>query len=321
MARKKIEEYVDVTEELASNSFADKLLLSMYGEANGRRMIDLINAGDEDGANALAEELEAAKVEVLPPVVETADERFVRRINEAQATLGGMRISPMTRELLQAACDNVAKSTGVGIEDKDAQQLIQDRAALFSMCGCDLNAVIDVLSDNIGVAELAGQVYSTCFAVQKAANFIGNMKYRKALDAKNGEGTPAHDHREVGEPPCGLGEDGVEPLQFENTREHIDTTDLPHHDVLRAMEELHVLLQLLPEAHGWDADAPMPYLYVPHSDGTFSPVYGAEHALDIMEVRSKESRARRTKRQSAGLQAALAGARRAMKAAVSTKAA
>jgi hypothetical protein len=317
MARKKIEEYVDVTEELANLEAADRLEQHLAEAGAAREALAAAAAALEAGNEAVAVEI----LDAATRKPETADERFVRRIKGAQAALGEMRISPMTRGLLQAACDNVAKSTGVGIEDKDAQQLIQDRAALFSMCGCDLNAVIDVLSDNIGVAELAGQVYSTCFAVQKAANFIGNMKYRRALDAKDGEGTPAHDHREASEPPCGLGSDGPEPLEFDGTREHIDERDLPHHDVLRAMEELHVLLQLIPEAHGWDADAPMPYLYVPHSDGTFTPVWGAEHALDIMEVRSKESRARRTKRQSAGLQAALAGARRAMKAAVSTKAA
>lgn len=270
-------------------------------------------------ADRLEQLLEAEALAAQRP--ETADERFVRRIKEAQAKLGGLKVRPTTLALLRDACDNVAKSTGIGIEDKDAQRLVQDRAALFSACSCDLDAVVEVMSASIGVMELPGQLYSTCFAVQKAANFVANMKYRKALATDEDRRAELVEaglavgqswdtaHREA---PCGLEPGGEEPLNFDGVREHVDEQELPHHDVLRSLEELHVLLQLIPEAHGWDADAPMPFLYVQERDGKFTPIWGAEHALDIMEVRSKESRARRVKRQSAGLQAALAGARKAL---------
>ncbi len=258
-------------------------------------------------------DMEALAAEAPAKVVETADERYVRQIKEAQAKLGDLRLRPMTLTLLAAACANVASSDGRGISDADARQEIQDRAALFVAFGNELPDVLDCIADSVAIEDVPGQVYSTCFAVQKATNFVTNLKYRTALDADDGEGIPVHDHRERSEPPCGLGPEGEEPVEFDGVREHADAWIEPHIEILTAYEELHVYLQLLAEAYGWDTESPMPYLFVAQLDGTFNAVHGAEHALDIMEVRSKESRARRAKKRSAGLQAALAGARTMLK--------
>lgn len=292
------DDYVDVTEQLEEQRML---------EAAADKLEALI-----DAEQAQADAARAA---------ETPDERFVRRIKEAQAKLGELKLRPMVLQLLEAACQNVAQSNGAGMPDEDARAEIQDRAALFAVCDGDLSAVLRTLADTLDSTSVPGQAYAACYAVQKAANFIGNMKYRAALatdEDRRAEGVMRGDevgqsfddaHRDA---PPGLGADGEEPLDFGNVTEHADTTLRKDQEVLEAFEELHVYLQLLPEAFGWDADAPMPYLYVANKDGTFAPVWGAEHALDIMEIRSKESRARRAKRRSEGLRAALAGAKAAL---------
>lgn len=280
-------DYTDITEELANLELADKL------------------------EEHIASEQTAV-------VAETADQRYVRRIKEAQAKIGDLRLRPMTLTLLALACANVAASDGRGMPDEDARTEIQERAALFTAFNLELVDVLNCLREHNDTDAVPGLVYSTCFAVQKAANFVTNLKYRAALDPNDGEGLPVHDYRELSEPPVGLGPDGEEVVEAGDAREHMDSTVCRHVEILTAFEELHVYLQLLSEAFGWDAENPMPYLFVQSTTkdgkplGTFAPVHDAEHALDIVEVRSKEARAKRIQRRSAGLRAALEGAKNAV---------
>ena len=245
-----------------------------------------------------------------PEVVKalTADEKWLRGVKRAQTELKDFRLSVRTKLLLQTACENVASNTGNGIEDMVAREEIKSRAALFAAAKHSLVDVLKIIKASVGAESVPGMVYSTCFAVQKAANFVTNLSYRRALDPKNGEGNPAHDHRDLPDPPVGLGPDGDEPLQFNDEVEHPDTTECRHTEILRAFEDLHLYLQLLCELHGWDTDAQMPYMFEMNLDGTFAPVWGAQQALDLMEVRSAASRLRRTAKRTANLAAALAAA-------------
>lgn len=252
------------------------------------------------------------------PAVDDPDAKWLQGVQNAQARLGEFKLSPLANTILQRACENVAGNKGFaprpesrGAErEREEQQRVNtlERAALFNAYDADLIEVLGCAAAVHDVETLPGVAYSTCFAVQKAANFVANLLYRKALDKADGEGPAAHDHREMGVPPCGLGEDD-EPLVFDGVVEHADTRGLPHHEVLGAYEDVHLYLQLLTELHGWDVDAPMPYMYVSNTDGTFAPVWGAEQTLDMMEVRAKASATKRIARQTAAMSVMLAHAR------------
>lgn len=288
-----------------------------------------LGAAFEDALSRL-DDLDSPPVEVLPSNEELAQKRFEERLAAAQNTLAGLKLSPMTKLLRKAAAENVGGQKPAAWMDAGQKVETANRAALMTLVDFDVAKAVAYLVDALPAEDVPGQVYSLCFAVQKAANFVGNLQYRQALrtdEDRRAEGVMAgyergqsfdDAHRDA---PCGLGEDGDEPLNFGDEREHLDTQLRKDQEILLALEELHLWLQLVAEAHGWDADAPMPYLFIQNRNedgeptGNFHRIDSAEHALDVMEVRSAEGRARRTKRRAEGLGKALAAARTALMAA------
>lgn len=307
-----------------------KIKVSALDKLLGREAPDYVETVDPAAIDALAADIAAEAVADAPPPkvehVESADEKWLRGIKQARSQLAEFRLSPLSLTLLARACDNVASNMGNGIEDLDVRGVIQQRAALFAAANNDLIDVLAVIKEAVPMESMPGMVYSTCFAVQKAANFAANLMYRRALDARDGEAEPltreqrsqavrteygafAADQREEHrEAPAGLGPDPEQPLNFGNVTEHPDTAESGHVAVLLAYQDLHLYLQLLTEMHGHDISDPMPYMFEQNRDGSFSSVWGAEQALDLMEVRSAQSRVKRTAKRSANLALALAGA-------------
>lgn len=233
-----------------------------------------------------------------PAVQETADEAYVRRIKDAQRQIKQFTLSTLQKRLLAAACENVGSAKGNGLDAQARDEVLQ-RAALFTAFDNDLAKVLSQIAATVDTESAPGLAYSVCFAVQKACNFIANFWFRRALDPRDGEGTPVHDYREQREAPYGLGaEEPAEEQRYESVQE--------------ALEVLHIYLQLLTESFGWDPENPMPYLFVQEKDGRFTPMHDAGHVLDIMEVRAQTARAKRQERRSKGLAACLAGARDAL---------
>lgn len=255
----------------------------------------------------------------------------------ARGKLEEFRLSPLAKALLDKAVVNVAENTGRGLEDPKAQDEARLRASLIGAAGHDLPAAIELIIGAVPVAESTGMVYSLCYAVQKALNFIGNMAYRRALDPKadtslddgsvareDGSTFAADQREEHVDPPVGLGPDTGEELAFDpNTGERLFNVaggvarKANHELLLEALEEAHILLQLYTEAFGWPAEQAMPYCAVQNKDGTFSQVHDLEHCLDLMEVKYKENRAKRQDRRLEMLRIANAAALASLKKAAS----
>lgn len=324
MARKNVKVKVNEFEQLLGSQ---AVTAEQTEEAN-RLEAHLREQGDLDDLD----DLDTPDVEVLPSNEVLGQQRFEQRLAAAQKQLAvvAMRLSPMTKQLRQAAAENVATQRPAAWMDNGQKTETANRAALMQLVSFDVAKAIAYLVDALPVEDVPGQVYSLCFAVQKAANFVANTQYRQAL--RTDEDRRAEDvmvglvpgqsfddaHQDA---PCGLGGGDEEPLDFGDSREHYDSQLRKDQEILTAFEELHLWLQLVAEAHGWDADEPMPYMYLANRGtdgeptGNFHRIDGAEHALDVMEVRGAESRARRAKKRADGLGKALAAARAALMAA------
>jgi hypothetical protein len=238
---------------------------------------------------------------VETPKTETPDDAFVRRIKTAQQRVKQFELSPLVKRLLEAACRNVGESKGMGLGEEAKNEVLQ-RAALFAALDYKLTNVLLRIANDVEHESAPGLCYSVCFAVQKSANFIANLWYRRSLDPALGEGRPAHDYREQREAPYGLAPEEPE-------------EDDSHENVLQALDDLHIYLQLLTESFGWDADSPMPYLFVQEKDGRFTSIHRADQTMDITEVRAQTARVKRQERRAKGLAACLKGAQDALMAA------
>lgn len=282
--------------------------------------IDMLLGKDEDTVDvtdevrehdAVGEELAKLEEVVATDLANETDEE--RRVRE----FGEFKLTPLAKTLLQRSCENVASNMGSNTMDESTQKQIQERAALFAACDNNLGDVVDCIVEALGETEpreCSSVIYSTCFAVQKASNFIANLWYRRALDpvadedlatggsVQRDDGTSfAADRREeLRDGIIGLGPEKVD-------------TD-PVQDVADAYIEVHDYLQLMTEVFGWDPDRSMPYCFVTEDNGaTFRPITDAMQALDISEVKSRESRKRREVRQTQALAAALVARRKLLK--------
>lgn len=287
------------------------------------KTLDLLSGNKDEDTVDVTEELQAMddlgeEIEKLEAHVEAEK----AEMSEVDRRLLEFRLTPLAAKLLEAACDNVAQNMGSGVMDKADQHQFQERAQMFAACGNDLTVVIDTVCGVVeDPREAASIVYSTCYAVQKAANFIGNLWYRRALDPlededlgdREGRGTVkredgtsfwADTRQEQREPPYGLGPDDES-----GGDEHYN----PVLNTLTAYTELHDYLQLLTEAFGWDPERPMPYAVIMSDDGKFQHVTDAMHALDNMEISSKKSRAKRQVRQTQVMAAAIAARRKILR--------
>jgi len=286
------------------------------------RTLDMILGPGEDTTDvteqvreheALGEEITKLEGVVARDLAnETDAERLTREFGE-------FKLTPLAKALLARACENVASNMGSNTMDDSTQKQIQERAALFAACDNNLASVVDAICDGLAAEdprECSSVIYSTCFAVQKAANFIANLWYRRALDPvqdedlasggsvrrDDGASFPADQREELRDPIIGLGPENVD-------------TD-PVQDAVDAYEEVHTYLQLMTEVFGWDPDRSMPYCFVTEDNGaTFTPITDAMQGLDISEVKSRQARKRREVRQTQALAAALAARRKLLKAA------
>ena len=129
-----------------------------------------------------------------------------------------------------------------------------------------------------------------CYALQTALNFVGNMAYRRALDPKSDFDLEQFvDYREEERSaPYGL-----EPQGMFDVNDAMYEGQADHEIVFNALEECHILLQLLTEMCGWDPEQPMPYVVRQNKDESFEQIHSLEECLDLMEIRYKESRAKR----------------------------
>jgi hypothetical protein len=219
----------------------------------------------------------------------------------ASQKLAAFELSPKAKDLLDKAVENAMRNTGSGIEDDSARLKIKHMSELLAATDGDLSTALVAVAESMDALEVPNAIFSLCFGVQKAAIFIGNLQYRRALDPKDGEGTPVHDYRDHRDPPYGLGPDGEDedPVQV----------------TLHAIEEVHLYLQLVTESFGWDPERPMPFVYLAEKDGTFKPLHDVEQALDYLEIRRKQAQAKRQVKQAAGFAAAAARAKAALLAA------
>lgn len=269
--------------------------------------------------------------------LEAEADKLEASFDETTKRLAEFKLTPRATKLLEAACENVSSNMGSNNMEPSAQKQIQERAALFAACDNDLGEVVDTLygatarDDQASIKEAGSVIYSTCFAVQKAANFVANLWYRRALDPLENEdlaqgGTVVRDdgaafhadrrQEDRGSIP-GLGPDGEVLTIAGSSVEHDaaiadDWTD-PVQNVVDAYIELHYYLQLLTEAFGWDPERSMPFGFVMEKDGRFTPITDPIAMLDIMDVRSKEARKKRQVAQTQVLAAALAARRKLLR--------
>ena len=286
------------------------LTLNNAPKAKGKSVDTTDITEQKHAADAMSEELAKLEGEVAKPAPQTAAQK-----------LGEFRLTHLAKALLDKACVNVSENTGSGLEDPVARDTAGTIAGIFADCGHDLSKVIDFTMEAMGEDAQAALtfIYKECYSVQKALNFIGNMAYRRALDPKQDFDLEQFvDYREdEREAPYGL-----EPLgtwDDERGADHAGPSREDHELIFEALEDLHVYLQLITEAYGWEAvdisgrDNSMPYMYVMEPDETFRRIYGLEECLDIMEVKYKESRAKRAAKQLEGLQKIQKAAREALK--------
>lgn len=237
--------------------------------------------------------------------------------------LGDFRLSPLARGLLDRAVVNVSENTGRGLEDPVAKDMAVALGGIIKASRCDLGKAITALVGGEDPMADATMVYKLCYQVQKALNFIGNMAYRRALDPKGDFDLDKFiDPREERvDPPVGCGPDEPEEIAFGPDGERLFNVvggaerRADYEQVADALEELHIYLQLMTEMFGWDPTSPLPYMVVMGSDETFTAVHNLEECLDRMEIRYKESRAKRQTKQLDHLRAAQARALAVLKAA------
>lgn len=251
--------------------------------------------------------------------------------------LKDFRLTHLAKALLDKATVNVADNTGRGLEDPVARDMAETLAGIFDQCGHDLSKVLDFTMEAMGDDPQAALtfIYKECYAVQKALNFIGNMAYRRALDPKGDFDLDKFvDYREeersapFGLDPLGTWdderradhEDGI--IRDASLGNEHDRAKADHELIFDALQDLHVLLQLTVESFGWEPvtsdgrDNSMPYMVVQEKDESFRQIHNLEECLDLMEIRYKESRAKRQQKQLDGLRKIQAAARAGLKSAL-----
>lgn len=255
---------------------------------------------------------------------------------KAALELEGMELSPGAKSLLDRALDNLSKNKGENLPDADAKVVARLRSDLIEAAGNDLGLVLDVLVDSCGKPqEISGVVYSTCFNIVKAATFIANLDYRRYLDPRaefdlsiytGSKGEDGVDERDGGRhgaadlreedqdhAPIGLDTPLDRELALLKSLygEHIeDASEV----FAQSLSDLRLFMQLTAESFGWDPNAGMPFMFVQEANGSFTPISDVHTALDVSEVKRKESQRRRREQEALRLVAAADKARAILKA-------
>lgn len=257
----------------------------------------------------------AQAVNVKPPRVEAKPLSLAmelvmaeQRMEQAGKALEEFEVTPGMRSLMERALDNVAKNTGQNLEDPAAKAKADAFATIILASGHDLAVAIEILVESEAPSKLAGTVYSFLYTILKAAVFIGNLDYRRALDPEADLDTTLYaDAREARrDAPPGLEGDPV-PTPVEDL-------------ITQALGDLQLFLTLTANVHGWDpkgSDGEPTGELIPFdnvmsaSGGSFTPIRSVSEALDRQEVKRKAAQAKRADA-FAALKAKSAGAAKAI---------
>jgi hypothetical protein len=239
----------------------------------------------------------AQAVNVKPPKVEAKPLSLAmelvlaeKRLEAAGEALGAFEVTRGMRTLMERALDNVAKNTGQNLEDPAAKAKADAFATIVLVSGHDLAVALEILVESEAPSKLAGTVYSFLYTVLKAAVFLGNLDYRRALDPESDLDTTLYaDKRDAHrDAPPGLQGDPVE---------------TPVEDLItQALGDLQLFLTLTANVHGWDPKGSdgeptgelIPFDNVMSANGaSFTPIRSVSEALDRQEVKRKAAQAKR----------------------------
>lgn len=244
------------------------------------------------------------------------------------------RLTPGAQSLLDRALDNMATNTGANLptELADLKKATHARAELVDASGNDLTVMIDaIVLSTEDPKRIAPAIHSLCFNVLKSATFFANLDYRRYLDPRGDfdlttyTGVSAHgengdaertaldfarDAREE-EPSAPYGLDTIVDRELQHWQQ-LYGADCRFEDEIipAALKDLRIFLTLAVEAFGWDFNGlPMPFAFIREKDETYTPVTDVYEALDVQEIKRKESQARRNAEQAVQMLSAAEKAR------------
>jgi hypothetical protein len=244
-------------------------------------------------------------------------EDIVAAAAKANEELQSFELSPGSRNLLTRAIDNVIGNKGANLTDPTAKLAAESRSMFLEAADGDLAIALDAIAATFDAKNVAAQVFSLLYQLLKAATFIGNLDYRKAMDptsdfdlhlyapiSTHGEdGKDKYDQdfaqflvdrREDRSPLEGqAGHPTQMEWQFERMQELYGRGFLVMEDaVVAALQDLQLFFQLTVEGFGWDPNRPLPFLFVSEGidkdgkpTGNFTPIFSAEEALDTQEIK------------------------------------
>lgn len=247
----------------------------------------------------------------------------------AALELEDFQLTPGAKHLLDLALDNMSTNDGQGIDDPQARDAVKLRAALIEAAGGDLGVVIEALVASCEKpTDVAPALYSMLYNVVKSAGFYANLDYRRYLDPRaefdmssylSAEGKARIDRelseehgspdRREDDPSAPDGLDTYVDRELALYRQLYGAEVIEDGDViLCAWSDLRLFCQLTVESYGWEGDE-MPFTFVQETDGSFTPVHDVRTAIDALEIKRQQSRAKRAEREAARVSAAIERAR------------
>lgn len=245
---------------------------------------DTLDVTDAMEAKALADKLEA----------HLANGDDEDRAALAQLELRKFKPNVYTRQLTELAILNLCNEPSPKL-DAAARDKAKFRKDLLEATGHDLPIACAIIAQTTDHRDAPGAIYSLCFNVVKAALFVANMHYRRALDPKADFDLEQFvDRREdEREAPYGLQRDSITFADDIVLLKAETFDDAPDNVILEGLRDVKLFCSLIAESFGWQSDEDMPYMFDAQPDGSFRPVFDAETALDMSEVKRLAARARR----------------------------
>lgn len=270
-----------------------------------------------DVAEAWMAEQKAAPVIVLPADIAVA------RIEAAVDGLQNFELTPGTANLLDRATENIVNSNVSNFTNAQSRADMSARIALLKACDGDLGIALQSINMVHQPKDVPGEVKGLLFTLLKAATFLANIDYRRALDAN------AEFDYSLYSPIITKGEDSNDKYDADFRQFLVDRREdnsplegksghpTRHEQQLEAMQELYgkdfqcmedavisslqdlqLFFQLQAEAHGWyDPSGPIPYMVTVENGDTDKPIFhsitSAMEALDEQEVKFNIAKAKR----------------------------
>lgn len=269
------------------------------------------------------------------------DERLAEDMAKASEKLDTLELSAGAWSLIDRATDSMQRQTGAGLDDPDAKADAKARAALLKIADNDLSVCVQAIIAGSATEDAPGNVYGFLYAVLKSATFFGNLDYRMAegMDIYADEATVeqffanyvsstyveealarvvgdqvllSDDSREAEQDERARSDMGFESrrnVQIEGLRELYGASeDEPGEAVKQALRDVQMMFQLQTEMIGWPVDRPMPFGNVAEPNGTFTPIYDVQTALDAVEIKREAAKVKRRERRAAAMSGAQAAA-------------